>query len=187
MTITRTSLTTAVIRTSVTNEILRMGAFTSQSTTVAQSLDYSASLALTFLIAQTSVMYTFYQAGHIEGLRESGAFITELPYTLNGLHILISIGLVVCTIGLWSRRIIGLVISSLALVSVLATYGYWHFRTVKYLSEFRNDNQLYKRVQEEVGFFHGATRWDLAVVAIVVVLVLWHLVKLAKLITPVRK
>ncbi len=164
-----------------------MSAFTSQSTTVARSLDYSASLALTFLIAQTSVMYTFYQAGHIEGLRESGAFITEFPYTLNGLHTLISIGLVVCIIGLWSRRIIGLVISSLALVSVLATYGYWHFRTVKYLSEFRNDNQLYKRVQEEVGFFHGATRWDLAVVAIVVVLVLWHLVKLAKLITPVRK
>src|ERR1700704_6479958 len=133
---------------SVTSEALRMRVITSQDTPLTRSLDYSASLGLTFLIAQAYMLYTCYQAGHIEGVRESGAFINEFPYTLNGLHILISIGLIVCTISLWLRRITGLVISSLALASVLATYGYWHYRTVKYLSEFRNNDQLYKRLQD---------------------------------------
>jgi len=141
------------------------------------SLDHTVGLALAFLIAQVSVMYACYQVGHIEGMRESGAFTTEFPYTLNGLHVLISIGLVVCTIGLWLRRFTGLVISSIALIFVLAIYGHWYYQTVKYLRGFQTEGQNYTRLRAEVGFFHGAFKWDYIVLALVVILLLWLVVR----------
>jgi len=156
-------------------------ATTSQRIRASFSWDHALVLALTFVIAQASVMYTCYQVGHVDGVRESGAFLTEFPYTLNGLHIMISLGLVVCAIGLWLRRTTRSIVSSAALLSVLGIYGFWHFRTVRYLSEFAGDRQSYDRLRAEVGFFHGATKWDLLVLSLVAILLLWHLIMLVKM------
>ena len=168
---------------STISEILLMEkpATTSRHPRATLSRDHTVGLILTFLIAQTSVMYTCYWAGHTEGVRESGGMLADLPYTLNGLHIVISFCLGLSFAGLWLRRGWGLILSLLALFSVVATYGYWHFMTVKYLSELLNNIALYRRVQQEVGFFHGATKWDLVVLAFVAILVLWHLVRLTKM------
>lgn len=146
------------------------------------SLDQAVSLVLAFILAQASVMYTCYWVGHTEGVRESGGFLTEFPYTLAGLHTVISICLGVCTVGLWIRRAWGLIISALALISVVATYCYWYFMTIKYLRELRNNMLLYSRVQQEVGWFHGATKWDFVVLALVVILLCWHLLTLIKVV-----
>ncbi|MGH9904403.1 MAG: hypothetical protein ACRD8U_02335 [Pyrinomonadaceae bacterium] len=145
-----------------------------------RSPDHAIILALAFILAQASVMYTCYWAGHTEGVRQSGGFLTEFPYTLSGFHIVISFCLGVCVVGLWLRRGWGLIVSSVSLVSVLVTYGYWHFRTVEYLSDLRDNAPLYKRVQEETGIFHGATKWDFVVLAFVAIFVVWHLFRLTK-------
>lgn len=158
-----------------------MVANTSQTSLVSRSLDHTASLVLAFLLAQASVMYTCYWVGHTEGVRESDGILTDFEYTLDGLHIVISFCLGVCVVGLWLRRSWCLFISSVGLVGVLVTYGYWHFWTVEYLRELRDYPQLYGRVQEARGFFHGATKWDLVVLVIVAALFLWHVLKLARL------
>jgi hypothetical protein len=144
-------------------------------------------LTLTLLMAQASLMYTCYEAGRIEGTRASGGFLTEFPYTLNGFHGLITLCLVLCAIGLWLRKPTGFFISSTALVVVILIYGYWHGQTVKYLSEFQTEDQNYSRLQAEVGFFHGATKWDLVVLALVAILLLWQVVTLIKMILERRK
>lgn len=151
------------------------------------SLDHTVALALTFILGQASVMYTCYWAGHTEGVRQSGGFLTEFPYTLIGYHGVISFCLGICVVGLWVRRAWGLFISALALISALATYGYWYFRTVNYLNELQNNMSLYKRVQQEVGWFHGATKWDFLVLALVAILLLWHLVTLFKMVLERRR
>lgn len=145
------------------------------------SLDHIVGVALTFLVAQTSAMYTCYWAGHTEGVRESGGMLADLPYTLNGFHILISFCLSLSFVGLWLRRGWGSIISLLALISVLATYGYWHFITAKYLSELQNNQELYRRVQQEVGSFLGATKWDFGVLVLVALLLLWQVVRQIKM------
>lgn len=58
----------------------------------------------------------------------------------NGLHIVISFCLGLSFVGLWLHQGWGLIISSLAWVSILMTYGYWHLVTVKYLNELRNNH-----------------------------------------------
>ena len=113
-------------------------------------------------------------------ISRSNRFV-EFPYTLTGLHTVISFGLCVSAVGLWVRRTWGLVISTIAVLSVLATYGYWYFMTFKYLSELRNNMLLYTRVQHEVGWFHGATRWDFVVLALAAILLLGHLGTLLKM------
>jgi len=147
MSIIRTSSTTAAL---TDNWVLRMPQPSSFHGLPKWSLDHAVALALTFILGQASVMYTCYWAGHIEGVRHSGGFLTEFPYTLIGYHSVISFCLSVCVVGLWVRRGWGLFISALALISALATYGYWYFRTVNYLNELQNNMSLYKRVQQEV-------------------------------------
>jgi len=154
---------------------------TSQRLPTALSLDHRAALALAFLIAQASVMYTCYWVGHTEGVRESGGMLTDLEYTLDGLHIVISFCLGLSVVGLWLRRGWGLILSLLAFFSVVATYIYWHFMTVKYLSELLNNMALYRRVRQEVGYFLGATKWDFVVLILVVILLVWHLVRLTRM------
>ena len=138
-------------------------------------------MALALLIALANMMYTCYSVGQVEGIKDSGAFLTEFPYTLNGLHILISFGLVLCTIGLWLRRISGLIISSAALLFVVGVCGFWRFQTVRYLSEFKGDGRAYDRLRSEVGLFHGATKLDCLVLSLVGVLLMWHLIMVVKM------
>jgi hypothetical protein len=122
-----------------------------------------------------------YWSGHTEGVRVSNGILTDFEYTLDALHTVISVFLVLSFVGLWLRRNWACVMSSLALVSVLLTYGYWHRMTVKYLSELQPNYQLYRRVQQEVGWFHGATKWDFVVLALVAILLLWHVLALFKM------
>lgn len=56
-------------------------------------------------------MYTCYWVGHTEGVRESGGMLTDLEYTLDGLHIVISFCLGLSVVGLWLRRGWGLILS----------------------------------------------------------------------------
>ena len=144
-------------------------------------------LLTAFLLALASAMYTCYWIGHTEGVRESGGILTDFEYSLDGFHIVISFSLAVSVIGLCSRRFWGLIISMLGLLGVLMTYGYWHFWTIEYLSELHNYPQLYKRVQEERGFFHGGTKWDFVVLAFAASLLLLELVKLTKIILKRRR
>lgn len=145
------------------------------------SLDHKTASASAFIVAQASVLYTFYWAGHTEGVRESGGMLADLPYTLNGLHIVISFCLGLSFVGLWLRRRWALIISMLALISVLGTYAYWHLMTVKYLSELVSNIIVYRRVQQETGLFLGATKWDFVVLAWVAMLLLWHVVTLFRM------
>ncbi len=160
---------------------------TSQRSPASLSWDHKLGLGLAFLIAQGSVMYACYWAGHTDGIRESDGILGDLPYTLDGLHIVISFCLGVCVVGLWFRRGWGLIISSLALVSILVTYGYWHFKTIKYLSELGNNMAVYRRVQQEVGWFHGATKWDFVVLILVAILLLWQVAKVIEMILQGRR
>ena len=158
-----------------------------QRLTLDRSYDYVLASIFAFLVAQGSVIYTCYWIGHTEGIRESGGMLADLPYTLDGLHIVITFCLGLCFVGLWSRRTWGLVISLVALAVLVATYGRWRLMTVKYLSELRNNPQLYRRVQQEVGWFHGASNWDLIVLALATALLLWQLFKLTKMIQERRR
>lgn len=160
---------------------MRTSGISSNDKPAARTWKHMAILSLTLLMAQVSLMYTCYEAGRIEGMRAIGGFVTEFPYTLNGLHVLISLGLGLCAVGLWLHRATGLFIASAALVFVFVIYGYWHFQTTKYLKEFYADHQNYVRLEAEVGFFHGATRWDHLVLAVVAVLFLWLIFRLTKM------
>jgi hypothetical protein len=141
--------------------------------------DYALALLLAFLVAAGSIMYMCYWSGHTEGIRVSNGILTDFEYTLDGLHTVISVFLVLSFVGLWLRRNWALFMSSLAFVSVLVIYGYWHCMTVKYLSELQA--KLYRRVQQELGWFHGATKLDFVVLALVAILRLWHLLTVFKM------
>lgn len=184
MSIIRTSSLTAAIG---ADEYLAMQARTQTIGIQRRPLDQTVILALALILAQASVMYTCYWAGHTEGVRESGGFVTEFPYTLSGFHIVISFCLGICVVGLWCRGRWGLVLSSVGLIGLCLTYGYWHCRTLEYLSELRDNPGLYRRVQEETGFFHGATKWDFVVLFGIGLLLLWHVVRLLKTILERRR
>jgi hypothetical protein len=141
--------------------------------------EHRAILAVTFLVALASLVYTAYEAGQIEGTRVSNGFLTDFPYTLNGLHFMISLGLALCAAGLWLPRRSGLCMSLMALLSVLLIYGYWYFQTTRYLREF-SQTQNYSWLQTEVGLFHGATRWDFVILVLVGVLLLWLIRRMFK-------
>ena len=160
---------------SIRDVYMNASSITSRSTA---DLNHGIALLLAFLIAAASVIYTCYWSGHTEGLRVSNGIVTDFDYTLDGLHIVISFCLGLCVVGLWSRKRWGLIIAFLALASVIATYARWYRTTVKYLSELQNYPELYRRVRQEVGFFHGATKWDHVVLALVTILLLWVLVRL---------
>lgn len=149
--------------------------------------DHNTALVIAFALAVINVIYTGYWAGHTEGVRESGGMLADLPYILEGLHILISASLAICVLGLWLRSACGPVISSFALVSVLAIYGYWYVLTVRYLSELETNFALYSRVQKQVGWFLGATKWDFAVLTLTAVLFAWHVPRLATLFRRKKK
>lgn len=153
---------------------------------VGRSWDYKCFMVVAFFVAQASAMYTCYSVAYTEGLRTSGGIITDFDYTLNGLHIVISFCLGVCAIGLWSRRVWGLIISSLALISVFATFCYWRFITLKYVHELQDDFGLYRRVLRQKGFFEGATGWDFVVLSVIGSLALWHLVTWTRMALPKR-
>jgi hypothetical protein len=134
---------------------------------------------LTFFLALATLMHTAYEAVRIEETRASSGFLTDFPYTLNGLHLMISLGLALCAVGLWLPRRSGLCMSLTALAFVLLIYGYWHLRTTRYLKEFA-ETRNYNRLQAEVGLFHGATRWDFVILVLVGVLFLWLIRRLFK-------
>lgn len=143
--------------------------------------DYTASLLIAFLVTLGSCLYTSYHIGRIDGIQSAGGFITEFPYAVSTLHIWISAALIVCTIALWSRRVVGLVVSFLALLSVCLIYVLWYLRTLKYLRELGANASVYYSIYEAVGFFHGGTGFDFAVLIIVVCLTVWHIIKFYKM------
>lgn len=143
--------------------------------------------AVAFLITQGSIIHLAYLNGYVNGQEESKAFLTEFPYKMIAIHFWISVGFVVCTIGLYSRKVMGWFFSSLSLLWVCMIYGWWHLKTLNYLSDLRVGTELYNRRYQEVGLFHGATQWDMIVLSITITLFLWQIRVLMKILKSARK
>lgn len=89
------------------------------------------------------------------------------------------VGLVVSAASLLTRKVIGLLFSMLGLLWVAVTYILWYRATLSILRTAEVDS-FYRLVDQSQYLLplDQATWWDVAVLAIVILLLLWHLATL---------
>jgi hypothetical protein len=142
------------------------------------SLDYRFALCVAALTALLSALRVSFDLGYNYGVFKSleGNHSTCCVYFLGKFLIPITIGFAVVVIGLWLRRSTGFFLSMLALLWVGGFYVLWHLGTLSLLPrmEVRDFSQLPNQGQH-LFVLIDATWWDLAVLAIMVVLFVWHL------------
>lgn len=96
--------------------------------------------------------------------------------------ILISLGLIVSAAGVWTRSKKGSAVSLIALLFALLSYSGWYLstRSIMRKSDVETFGQLPNQTQSLLTLI-DATWWDVIALAIVLLMILWHLPNLRSL------
>lgn len=150
--------------------------------------DFKLVLGIATVVTTASVLQLVYSVGHLNGqealeisLRSNnlpGIYTNfDFAYWLVATHVAITVGLVIATIGLWSKKLIGFLLSMVALLWVCIVYVWWYRETLHFLKniEVTEYTRLHNPYFRDMGILRGASRWDLLVLIATVLLLLWHL------------
>ena len=149
-----------------------------QSETTGKSWQFKAVFTLTIAAALISAIRAAFNLGYYYSAFDCyGAFQLRCPVTVVGSFVLaITFGLAVAGVAFGIRRFAALLVSFLALLGTLAMYVLW-FRYTSYvlqIAEVEAFSQLPNQQQYLIPL-NGATWWDVAVLGIVSILLLWNI------------
>lgn len=164
------------------------------------SWDFKLVLGIVTLLATASAFQGAYSLGYTNGQEALDVALSatyppgiytnfDFLHWLNAMHIGIAVGLIVATIGLWSRRATGFLFSILALVWVCMVYAWWYRGTLHFLKniEVTEYTKLHDPFFKEMGILRGASRWDVLILLMAVTLLLWQLKTLLRILRSSRK
>jgi hypothetical protein len=104
------------------------------------------------------------------------------------LNVRLGAALLIAAAGLLYRRVIGLLISMLALTWVLKEYAWWYLDSLRRLKEMGVSDFAQLQVPDltYLGKLFGATWWNVIVLVISVALYIWVIKTLIRLFTTLR-
>lgn len=152
------------------------------------STDFNIALGLIGVAVVISVTYLAYNWGYVSGhdelevvYRSSGqptitASGIYYPHILNAWRLNITGALIISIICLWSRKRLGVILSSLMLIWSGFIYLWWYINSLAYLrgAEVSSYDQIITNFPH-VGGLRGATWFDITVLILVVISFAWHL------------
>jgi len=161
-------------------------------TTISQKLGYepaarfaydaSFSLALVAAGLGTVVHIVWFVTGFI-GLRHrldtATMVIVDWDPSVLMMHIRIGLALLISVVGLSSRRVVGLLLSALALVWVCVEYLTWYFWSIRLKSNAGLES--FPASVTHASNLYGATPWNAVVLVLVIVALSWEIGRLIKL------
>lgn len=114
--------------------------------------------------------------------------LTQLKWALSfegDFLLLVTLALVFSAVGLWARRVPGFLISLISLVCLGTVYAMWYAATVtnmhlfgaKHFSEMANQQQYLLPLL-------GATWGDIVVLAVALIVLIWHVAMLKRVLKP---
>jgi hypothetical protein len=142
------------------------------------SWDYKIALSLSIIIAMGSIANLAYYIGYADGIKEAGKPILDFHVFLIAIHVWISIGSVIYIVSFFFKNLISWGISILSLVWVCCVYIWWHLEKKDYLLntlELREGTDRYLQYSRSIGMLRGATQWDILILGIVIILILWQI------------
>jgi hypothetical protein len=146
-------------------------------------------LSAMLAIAIVNTITIIYDIGYIQGA-EAMYLLGEhfesshgsWPYTISAVRGVITVFYFFCAWCLWSRIRHHLVLSILALLLIVLCYVWWYFDSLMFLRrlEISDYSQLNMSGFQHAGGFRGAIWWDMLILAITALLLLWQLRTLIK-------
>ena len=138
---------------------------------------YRHALYLITLTALLNVLWVAYYVGYSDGADMASQHSISGGDIHRALNIRIGIGLLVAMIGLWLRGIVGFLVLVVALGYVGSEYALWYQDSVHALNvmgmeswaDFQDPDFPY------IGALRGATWWNIVVLAVVSILLIWQL------------
>ena len=106
--------------------------------------------------------------------------------SMEGSYILgVTFALVLSAIGLWSRRLLGFLLSLIALAWLAEIYREWYVATlsIMQMGGVRDFSQLQDQ-QQYLLPLNGATWWDIVVLGVALIVFIWQAVMLKRILKP---
>jgi len=152
------------------------------------SWDFKLALGIVTMLTTISSFHVVYSSGYLNGqealalslsnIHPPGIYTNfDFSHWLNAIHIWIAVGLIIATLGLWSRKAAGFLISLIALLWVCFVYLWWYRETLHFLKniEVTEYTKLHDPFFKQLGMLRGASQLDVLVLLVCVALVLWQL------------
>lgn len=100
--------------------------------------------------------------------------------------LLVTLTLIFSAVGLWLRRVLGFVISLIALLCLVAVYLLWYRLTQSVMERYgaRDFSEMSAEHQYLLPLY-GATWWDLVVLGIAIMVFIWQIVMLKRILKSV--
>lgn len=144
---------------------------------------YSYALHLITLTAFLHLLWVAYNVGYSDGVDTASRHSISGVDSVHSLNVRIGIALLVAVIALWLRGVISFLVSSVALGYVGAEYAMWYLDSIRALkilgmeswADFQDPDFPY------VGAFRGATWWNIVVLSVVSILLIWQLTSLTRI------
>lgn len=147
-------------------------------------VDVKNILVITLSALVISSLLIVYDIGYVRGWR--ALYVLDghqysphsgWPYSVIALRVGFIAALIVSTIGVWSRTFRGVISSFMALAFVTIGYVWWYFDSFRLLRklEIANYSQLHIPDLSHVGGLREGTWWDITFLAVIIILLLWHL------------
>jgi len=159
---------------------------------------WALKFALVIIISASSIsaLRTSYDKGYLT-CANSEAYLSGMgilsrhgDYRLdvNDLHLQITLCLLICAIGLWLRRPIGLLLSLLALVWIGRIYLRWYLNTSAFMveQEITDFSLLQGPGKQHLIPLREGTWWDLVVLMLIIALFVWLVKRLIRVLLPSR-
>ena len=139
---------------------------------------FRVAVSLVSMTATLSALRVAFNLGYNYGVFRTvdGVHATCCVHFLESFLVPITIALILSVISLWSRKGIGFLISIVALVVILITYLGWYFgtRSIMRRAEIPTFDQMPDQSQYLLTLAY-ATWWDLYVLLVVLLLIMWQL------------
>lgn len=155
-----------------------------ESVLLAASWDLKVAVVIALLAAGASAVHASYEAGQLACsnspeylsclgvLSRHGDYLAEL----NKMHLQISISLFLVAVGFWSRKVLGFLLSLLALIWIGKIYLFWHIDTLAFMHE--HDIEEFALLQgperQHLVTLRYATWLDAIVLVVIIMLFVWQ-------------
>ena len=117
-------------------------------------------------------------------------FLRQLNWALSfegDNFLLVIIALVCSSVGLWSRRVFGFLLSMIALMCLAGTYILWYLATLSTMEMYgaKDFSQLQDQ-QQHLLPLHNATWWDIVVLGVALIVFIWQVAMLRRILKSTR-
>lgn len=149
---------------------------------------FRVALGAVVLTASVSALrLTFHLGYHYHLFRCTRLVRLTCYLSMEGSYILVAtFALILSAVGLWSRRVLGFLLSLLALALLGEVYRQWYLGTLSLMEMYglRNFSQNPDQ-QQYLLPLEGAAWWDIVVLGVALIVLVWQVVMLKRVLKPV--